>query len=75
MLLCNREREGQFEFGALALSPSIKHNIIQMSAVDVIQKLMLTWRQFTLQHIHGHDVDDENPDGALQYIALRLYER
>lgn len=34
-----------------------------------------TWWQFALQHIHGHHVNDEHPDGALQDVVLRLDKR
>lgn len=34
-----------------------------------------TWWQFALQHIHGHHINDEHPDGALQDVVLRLDKR
>ena len=38
------------------------------STVPVIQDM--EWRQFAPQHLHGHHVDDEDPDGQVQDVDL-----
>lgn len=35
---------------------------------------VLTWWEFALEHVHGYDVDDEHPDGAVQQLTLGLDE-
>ena len=41
---------------------------------DVDIKNDVTWRQFRLEHVEPDDVDDEDPDGALQNVGLHTHE-
>lgn len=36
--------------------------------------LDVTWRKFTLEHVHSDDVDDHDPDGTLQEVLLVFNE-
>jgi hypothetical protein len=38
------------------------------SFVPVVQYMQ--WRQLTPQHLHGHHVDNQHPDGTIQNINL-----